>query len=280
MDSGSGILGTRRDFAVHTVADMPWNTALHQYATTQRAAGRSPGTVRLHAHYLSGLARTVARPWLATPVQLLEYVARDGWAPETRKSASGAVRAFYRWGHGMGYLEDNPADRLPSVKVPPGRPRPTPELIVAQVVRRNDRIGFMAMLGAYAGLRAAEISRVHSDLFTGNDLLVHGKGGKVRAVPIVHRDLKHRLTALEGYAFPNGLGSHLSPGHVTRLLSDALPDGWTAHTLRHRMATQAYAGTRDLLAVGEVLGHSRPETTQRYVLLPDDARRAAVAAAC
>ena len=40
-----------------------------------------------------------------------------------------------------------------------------------------------------------------------------------------------------------------------------------------------YAGTRDLFAVQELLGHSRPETTRRYVRLPDDAVRAAVAAA-
>lgn len=59
----------------------------------------------------------------------------------------------------------------------------------------------------------------------------------------------------------------------------AVVDGWTAHTFRHRLATRAYAGTRDLLAVSELLGHSRPETTQRYVLLPDDALVAAVEAA-
>jgi len=45
------------------------------------------------------------------------------------------------------------------------------------------------------------------------------------------------------------------------------------------MASVSYAGTRDLLAVGAVLGHSRPETTQRYVRLPSDAIRAAVIAA-
>ena len=39
------------------------------------------------------------------------------------------------------------------------------------------------------------------------------------------------------------------------------------------------AGTHDLLAVGAVLGHARPETTQRYVRLPDDSLRAAIAAA-
>ena len=40
-----------------------------------------------------------------------------------------------------------------------------------------------------------------------------------------------------------------------------------------------FAGTHDLLAVGAVLGHSRPETTQRYVRMPTDALTAAVAAA-
>lgn len=110
-------------------------------------------------------------------------------------------------------------------------------------------------------------------------LRVLGKGGKVREVPVVHAGLLARLRGVEGYAFGNGRGGHLSPGHVSRLLSAAMPDGWTAHTLRHRMATVAYAGTRDLLAVGAVLGHSRPETTQRYVRLPDDALRAAMRAA-
>lgn len=35
----------------------------------------------------------------------------------------------------------------------------------------------------------------------------------------------------------------------------------------------------DLLTVGQLLGHSRPETTQRYVKTPDHAARAAVLAA-
>lgn len=263
---------------------MSWNTALGQYQTSQRAAGRSSGTIRLHYHYLTNLALIVRDPWLATTVELLTYLAREDWAPETRKSARAAVRGFYRWGHGMGYLEDDPAALLPSVTIPPPRPRPTPEHLVMQLVKRDDRIGFMAMLGAYSGLRAGEIARVHASHYHGDwrggELLVTGKGRRIRAVPIVLPRLALRLTRVEEWAFPNGLGSHLSPGHVSRLLSAELPEGWTAHTLRHRMATQAYAGTRDLLAVGEVLGHSRPETTQRYVLLPDDARRAAVAAAC
>lgn len=258
---------------------MGWNDALAQYELQQRAAGRSPGTIRLHRHYLTNLAEQVPLPWQATQLDLLRYMGRDGWAAETRRSARSSVRGFYRWGHGMGYLDDDPASRLPGVAVPTPIPRPTPEHLVAQLVKRNDRIGLMAQLGAYAGLRAGEIARVHRRDLVGDELIVLGKGGKLRAVPIVHRGLLRSLTELEGWAFPNGLGSHLSPGHVSKLLSAELPEGWTAHTLRHRMASVGYAATRDLLAVGAVLGHSRPETTQRYVKLPDDAVRQVMLAA-
>lgn len=277
--TGSGGHGHTPHGVGDTSTTMPWNVALDQYATTQRAAGRAPGTIRLHRHYLSGVAAVVTSPWAATRLELLTYMGAGQWAAETRRSARSAVRGFYRWGHGMGYIDVDPALGLPAITVPPPLPRPTPEHLVAQLVKRNDRIGLMGQLGAYAGLRAAEIARVHSRDLVGDTLVVFGKGSKLRQVPIVHRGLLASLERLDGWAFPNGLGSHLSPGHVSRLVSAELPDGWTAHTLRHRMATVGYGATHDLLAVMTVLGHSRPETTQRYVQVPDDDVRLVVAAA-
>lgn len=218
-------------------------------------------------------------PFHAELMQLLEFMGCPSWQPETRKSARSTLRTFYRWAHGMGYISDDPSLQLPAVRVPPPVARPTPEHLVAQIVRRDDRIGFMAQLAAYGGLRVAEIAQVHQRDLVGDVLVVTGKGRKVREVPVVHRQLLRRLEAVEGWAFPNGYGTHLSPGHVCKLLSQELPEHWTAHTLRHRMASVGYAATRDLLAVGKVLGHSRPETTQRYVKLPDDAVRSVMAAA-
>lgn len=257
-----------------------WSRALGDYETAMRAAGRAPGTIRLYRYYLSTLRSGHPSPWRVSTAQLRELLAAPGWAPETRKSARTALRSFYRWAHGSGLLEDDPALGLEPVRVPAGTPRPTPEHLVRQLLARPDgRVGLMGMLAAYAGLRAAEIAVVHADDLVVDELLVHGKGGRTRAVPIVEARLLARLQHLDGWAFPNGLGSHLSPGHVSRLLSRALPDGWTAHTLRHRCASVSYAATRDLLAVGALLGHSRPETTQRYVKMPDDALRAAARAA-
>lgn len=257
-----------------------WNQALADYETALQAAGRSPGTIRLHRHYLARLRGAHACPWSVTTGQLQQLLSTPAWAPETRKSCRAAVRGFYRWAHGAGRLEVDPAAALEPVRVPGGVPRPAPEILLRTLERHaDDRLAFMAMLAGYAGLRAGEIARVHASDYVAGELLVKGKGGKVRAVPIVHDQLAWKLSRLQGWAFPNGHGTHLTPGHVSRILSRDMPQGWTAHTLRHRCATVAYAGTRDLLAVGALLGHSRPETTQRYVRVPDDAVRRAAAAA-
>ena len=65
------------------------------------------------------------------------------------------------------------------------------------------------------------------------------------------------------------------------VLSDALggpASGWTAHTLRHRFATRAYAGERDILTVQQLLGHSSIATTQIYTHIDDDELHRAVGA--
>ena len=172
------------------------------------------------------------------------------------------------------------AARAP-VSVPASIPRPAPEDVIARALAEADtRVRAMIMLAAFAGLRCCEIAGVHTDNWDGESLYVTGKGGKRRYIPVVRDDVKALLRqAKRGYLFPGKIDGHLGAQRVSVLISRALPDGWTAHTLRHRCATKMFAGTHDLLAVGAVLGHARPETTQRYVQLPDDSLCAAIAAA-
>jgi integrase/recombinase XerC len=61
-------------------------------------------------------------------------------------------------------------------------------------------------------------------------------------------------------------------------MAAALPDHWTAHTLRHRFATRANCGSRNLRAVQVLLGHSSVATTERYTAVDADEIRAAMAA--
>lgn len=246
-----------------------------------KAANRSPGTMRLHRHYLNQLADVSASPWRVSERMLLDLVTSRGWGPEAMKSARSVYRGFFRWAHGSGYLDHDPALVLPTVTVPTRVARPAPEVVVRRAVADvDDRMRLMVQLAAFGGLRVREIAVVHADDLLGDVLLVHGKGGKEREVPIEEPALLDRLLLVRGYAFPNRWsGKPISAGHVSRIMSAALPRGWTAHNLRHRYASQAYAGTADLLSVMELLGHSRPETTQRYVRTSDGRRRAAARAA-
>lgn len=257
-----------------------WAKPLGGYFQAMQAANRSPGTIRLHRHYLAGLRDAHPDPWAVTLHDLTVMMNRPGWQGAAKKSARTVYRGFYRYAFGMGWIELDPSLMLPAVTVPVGVPRPTPELLARRTMADPDaRIAAMAMLAGYAGLRAAEIAHVHSDDYTDGLLRIHGKGRKLRTVPIVQPDLEAFLSSVDGWAFPGRIDGHLSPGYVTRLLSEAMPGQWTAHTLRHRAATRAYAGTLDLLAVGQMLGHARAETTQRYVLVDNAALRAALAAA-
>lgn len=150
---------------------------------------------------------------------------------------------------------------------------------VAARLAADGRVRLMLRLAAEVGLRRGEIARLHRrDLLSGPSLLVHGKGGKERIVPI-GVELAAALAAAQDWVFPNGRGGHLHAATVGTLCSAVMPPGWSLHHLRHRFACRAYNGSHDLRAVQELLGHASPAVTQRYVSVDaDDLRRAMMCA--
>jgi integrase/recombinase XerC len=92
-------------------------------------------------------------------------------------------------------------------------------------------------------------------------------------------DLAAAIAGADGWLFPGDENGHLSPRWVGKLMAGALPDHWTAHTLRHRFATRAYRGSRNLRAVQVLLGHSSVATTERYTAVDNDEIRAAMLSA-
>jgi integrase len=217
------------------------------------AAGCAPGTLRLRRHYLT---RWAGRDQAAT----VAWLGNPGWAPETRKSARASVATYAAWA-GLDY-------DLPAVKVPRALPRPCPEQAYRSAQERaTPRVWLMLTLAGSCGLRRAEIASLRGEQLDGGWLYVTGKGGQVRAVPVPD-DVAHALPAT-GWVFPSPHGGHLTADWVGRLIRDALGAG--GHTLRHRYATCAYAGSHDLRAVQELLGHASPVTTARYTAVADQA---------
>lgn len=256
-----------------------WDEVLSDYQAWCVSADDSPGTIRLRLSYLRRLARVCPAPFAATIDDLYKFVGQPAWSPETRKSARAAVRSFYRWACDTGRVTVDPSTKLPPVRVPIAKPRPAPEnVVVAALARATASERLMVMLAAFAGLRCAEIARVHTRDVVDGRLRVRGKGDRQRIIPLPPMVLM-RVPTEPGWLFPSPYGGHLKPNSVSVILARLLASPYTAHTLRHRFASRAYEATHDLRAVQELLGHSKPETTMRYTLVPDDALLAAVMAA-
>lgn len=251
---------------------------IEAWLDTYRAAGRSPGTIRNRRSYLTHYSAALD-PLAATPDEMMAYLAgRASLSAEARKSMIVALRSFYRWAERRGLIERDMAAELPSAGVPIGKPRPVPlEILERARAIADEETVFILDLGALMGLRRDEISRVHSNDVSDFGLRVRGKGNRTRIVPI-HPRLKGRLRSLRGWAFPSPVrpGHHLGPDAISWRVERVMPAGWTCHSLRHYFGTAAFAGTRNLRAVQELLGHSSVETTQRYVLVDQDALTAAV----
>ena len=265
-------------------APVPWRESINGWTDTLRAAGLSAQTIKSRRYKMVHLATLLmpSGPEDVTTEQIVQAFARQQWKPETRKAYRNTISSFFRWLHKSGRRSDDPSLDVPRVKKPHAHPRPCPDRYIAAAMKMattSERL--MIRLGAECGLRRGEIARVHSDDVVadsaGRSLIVRGKGDKQRIVPLPD-DLAGIIMDARGYLFPGRFGGHVEESYIGDHISRLLPDGYAAHTLRHRFATTAYAATHDLFVVAELLGHESVETTEHYVAMPDGRLREAAAA--
>lgn len=275
-----------------------WEEALEAFVAWERAGNRAEGTIGVRRWWLGRLAEVCADPWQVSTQQLAQWLSNPDWSPETKRAGRNSVRSFYRWAVTNDRIKVSPAEALESVLVPRGLPRPAPlEAVEAALAACDDRTRLAVLLAVLGGLRRAEIARLHTSQITQADMLIVGKGGHHRRVPLhpmlaeeLHVELSRRRrgehgsgwsgrwVSENGYLFPSDQHPEaMTPHHMGKIISRVLPGEWAAHSLRHRFATSAYSAQRDLRAVQELLGHAKPETTARYAAVPDGALAAAVA---
>jgi integrase len=252
---------------------------LLNYLTELTVAGRSPKTIRIRRYQVRGwlawLAGQGLCPATATRGHAVTYLALFD-DPETRASHRAALRGFHGWLVESGRREDDPTLRLPSIRRRAGHPHPIPDELVAQTLAgASPEHRAMLILGRFAGLRVSEIARAHRDYLTGppgrETVVLRGKGDRWRELP-AHPLVADVLRSTDGWLFPSPRrpGRPIRSDTVSVELSRLLPGGWTAHSLRHAFATEAYARTKDLRLVQEWLGHASPTTTILYVGVPQN----------
>jgi len=215
-----------------------------------------------------------------------------------------AVRSFYRMLVQREEIESSPADLVTSPKPDSYLPAvlkvvETSNLLTSMPASTPLELRDRAMfeLAYSAGLRAEEL--VNADLTDldpdGEELRVHGKGGRTRVLPAgepawraIEAYLERGRPSLERESDPalflSKSGRRLSTSDLRRRLAlvvrrAAVQSGVTPHTLRHSFATHLLEGGADLRAIQELLGHSSISTTQTYTRVESSRLRMAYAQA-
>jgi integrase/recombinase XerD len=238
----------------------------------------------------------------ATTADLRHYLARlarRALAPGTQARRLSALRQFFRFLFVDGVRGDDPTAALDA----PRARRPLPKLVseneAAELIEaargyegaEGARLVCLLELLYGAGLRVSELVSlpVAAAMRDPRFLIVRGKGGKERLVPLGAparraldaylaqrgRFLRQRETS--PYLFPSrGAEGHLTRRRAAQLLKDVAvkagidPSRLSPHVLRHAFASHMLAGGADLRSLQEMLGHADIATTQIYTHVQAD----------
>lgn len=264
---------------------------------TQLAYGRD---LLSFAEWLSDRHRDFSTAQREDVEDFLIHCDEQGLAKSTRARRLSAIKQIYRFAFEEGWREDNPAIQISG----PGRDKRLPKTLTHEEVdkllttaRQTGRTPeeklrntcLMELLYA-TGMRVTELMSLPISSARGDPrmLLIQGKGGKERLVPL-SPDARVTLAAwlqardraddaaraagkpLSRFLFP----SHGKLGHLTRhwfylfikdlaITARVDPEKVTPHTLRHAFATHLLEGGADLRSIQTLLGHADVATTEIY----------------
>lgn len=215
---------------------------------------------------------------------------RDGLADASIARLLSSIKALYRWLDRAHGLQNAEIAWLQGPKRPSRLPRPVSVDAARDIIESAglapDKPAWIGARDAAvlsllygAGLRISEaLSLTGADLPLGERVRIHGKGGKVRVLPVL--PAVRRAVADYVRCCPYALGRHdpvfrgekggpLSPRIVQGLVQMlrgqlGLSQTATPHALRHAFATHLLANGADLRAIQTLLGHASLSTTQVY----------------
>ena len=224
----------------------------------------------------------------------------EGLSKATRARRLSAIKQLYRFAFEEGWRADNPALQVAG----PGRDKRLPKTLSEEEVDRllaaartagrdgPDRLRNICLMELlYAtGMRVSELVGLPVSATRGDPrmLLISGKGGKERLVPLsppartaladwlAARDRTEEERREKGLPASRFLfASRGKSGHLTRhrfyaLIKELAVEGGvspgkvTPHTLRHAFATHLLARGADLRSIQTMLGHADVATTEIY----------------
>jgi integrase/recombinase XerC len=260
----------------------------------------APSTVEAYRRDMDAFTKWAGRRGLTGPEgvdrvclrRYLAFLTTQGRARRTIARRASALRRYFSWLRRRSGLAADPSAGLTAPKGEARLPRVLrPDEMRAlldgpgsggdggavDAVTLRDGALIEVLYGS--GVRVAELAGMDLDdldLDRGR-LVVRGKGGKSRTVPLsapavaaLRGWLDHGRVELmtdaspAGAVFLNQRGKRLTPRDARRILDHRATAPTHPHALRHTFATHLLDGGADLRVVQELLGHADLSTTQRY----------------
>ena len=274
---------------------------------------------------LLGVARR-AGPSTDVGVLRLEHLTkrtlRRAFASWSADHAVGSLlRAHSCWSGFFDFLvaeevcEGNPMAAVPKPPKPPHQPRAirdpeAPARLLAAAAQADPKARHpwperdLALVATFCltGIRAAEAAALGTTSLGGpagdRHLVVEGRGGRLRSVPVDHalEEVLEGCMATRAARFPSHdlgdpgtalfvdvRGRRLSADQMKYLierlyvragLRDRVPPGALLHALRHTFAVTALEAGADVVGLQALLGHASLESTRRYLdSAPDGLRQ-------
>ena len=303
--------------------DEPHRDARHQEAFLEMLAaerGASPNTLKAYgadladfAAYATAGGEPAAGASATTLAGYMAQLSRDGLSARTAARRLSCLRQFHRFLAREGLRPDDPTARLEAPRAGRSLPRFLSEAEVAALLRatgpgggpggvlpeRRQKVASAALEILYAtGLRISEMLALGRDALAGDGqvLLVRGKGGRERIVPLSTEAraaaaalVESRAVAASRVAAADvtaGGGEPTAPSRFlfagrdparpltrqgfdlilreTALVAGLDPERLSPHVLRHSFASHMLAHGADLRSLQRLLGHADIATTQIY----------------
>ena len=223
----------------------------------------------------------------------IKYLSENGLNPRTATRRLSSLRQFFLFLQSENHRSDNPTNNVDGPRQIKSLPKLLSEEEVEQLFEKANqivgpegiRLVCLLEIVYAAGLRVSElISLPNTPLPQDqNILLVRGKGGKERLVPLTisaidsinaYREVRHvflKSNRESKFLFPSrSKEGFLTRRRVGQLLKDLAiasninPEKVSPHVLRHAFATHLLDHGADLRSLQKMLGHADISTTQIY----------------
>ena len=223
----------------------------------------------------------------------IKYLSKNGLNPRTATRRLSSLRQFFLFLQSENHRSDNPTNNVDGPRQIKSLPKLLSEEEVEQLFEQaNQMVGpegtrLVCLLEIVyaAGLRVSELISLPNTVLSQdqNILLVRGKGGKERLIPLTisaidsinaYREVRHlflKPNRESKFLFPSrSKEGFLTRRRVGQLLKDLAvasninPKKVSPHVLRHAFATHLLDHGADLRSLQKMLGHADISTTQIY----------------